>query len=342
MSGSRLIQTRRSILKTAGALAGAGLTAGCSVRASGEWRCSLPWSVREFHTSNAKRFADTVFEQSNGRLDIGIYPGAILGVKGPETIRILEEGIVEMAEMPAFQGVGSEPLLGLESLPFLVLTQGELKTLYDILRPVIEDIYRSHGLRIAYIVPWPNQNIYTRVAAPSLAALQGLKIRTYDRNTSDLMERLGLVPVQMPSQDVVPALASGVIDAVMTSTTTGAAQNYWSFLKYIYRTNHVWISNIMAVNGAAFDRLAVDVQAIFEETAATLEPDFWRVSADDDQTQLKILIDNGIEERVPDPEFLAEMQALARPMWREFGTRVGDPAPRIIDTFLERTGKQAL
>ena len=288
------------------------------------------------------RFSDRVSELTGGTLDIAVHAGAILGVKGPETIRVLEEGIVEMAEMPSFQGIGSEPILGMESLPFFVSSQDELRILYALLRPVMEDLYAARGLKIVYIVPWPNQNIYTRVEASNVAALSGVKIRTYDRNTTEMMERLGLVPVQMPSQDVAPALASGVIDAVMTSTTTGAAQNYGAFLNYIYRTSHVWISNIMAVNGRAFDRLTPGEQNAFLQAAHGLEPEFWRVSANDDQTQLAVLLENGIEERFPSSAMLEEMQSLARPMWREFSMRVGDPASRIINVFLEQTGKARL
>lgn len=315
--------------------------AGCGQR-DNAWNLSLPWSIREFHTANAQRFAREVRAATGDALDIRVHPGAVLGVKGPETIRVLEEGIVEMAEFPSFQGVGEEPLLGLESLPFLVRTQADLRTLYDVLRPELDRLYAAHGLAIAYIVPWPNQNIYLKFRPRGLADLQGLKIRTYDRNTSDLMTRLGLTPVQMPSQDVVPALASGMIDAVMTSTTTGAAQRYWEFLSYIYRTNHVWISNIMGVGLRPLDRLAADERAAFEDTARRLEPDFWRVSAADDADKLKLLVDNGIEVVQPDPALIDEMQALARPMWLEFIARVGPLAGRIVEEYLARTSQRPL
>ena len=311
------------------------LIASCEPQEGREWDMSLPWSVQEFHTQNALRFAQTVFEETGGALKINVHPGAVLGLKGPESMRALEEGLVQMAEMPAFQQVGEEPLLGLESLPFLVEDQEELRALYDILRPKINRIFAEHGLKIIYIVPWPNQNIYTKIPVHGLADLKGVKIRTYDKNTSELMDRLGLVPVQMPSQDVVPALASGVVNAVMTSTTTGAAQKYWEFLDYIYRTNHLWISNIMAVNLESWNRLDPGVREKIEAIAARLEPEFWAVSRNDDAAKLAILEAGGIMTVVPDPALLEEMRQDARPMWQAFANDVGPEAEEVLRAFLD-------
>ena len=314
----------------------------CDDRGTQVWDASLPWSVKEFHTQNAMRFADAVHQATDGQLTIKIHPGGALGLKGPGSLRALSEGIVDMAEMPAFQQVGAEPLLGLDSLPFLVRNHDELAILYKIMQPRLEAVFAKNNIKIIYMVPWPNQNIYTRSEMTSLDDLQGIKIRTYDKNTSELMERLGLAPIQMPSGDVVSALASNVVDAVMTSTTTGAAQNYWDFLSHIHRTNHVWISNFMAVNIKSWNALSPTVQTQVLATAHRLQPDFWEVSKADDLDKLALLVKNGITVVEPSAKLMADMQALARPMWEEYAIRVGDDAREIINTFLLRTERAPL
>ena len=312
----------------------------CGERPDKEWDMSLPSGFSEFHTQNAIKFSEEVFKVTKGKLKINVHPGAILGLKGPESIRALEEGLVDMAEMPTFQQVGVEPLLGLDSLPFLIRDQTDLRVLYSILRPKLEDLYASHNLKIIYMVPWPNQNFYTKIKTDKLSSLIGTKIRTYDRNSSELIERLGLGAVQLPSQDVVTALASGMVDGVMTSTTTGAAQKYWEFLNYIYRTNHLWVSNVMAVNLKSWNKLEPDVQQAVEDVAIKLEPVFWAVSKGDDQAKLKVLVENGIEVIEPSNQMMAEMRALATPMWQDFITRVGPIAQDIIEEYLEKTGQE--
>lgn len=316
--------------------------AACEDKGGEVWNASQPWSVTQYHVQNAYDFAEAVHEASGGALKIRVFPNAVLGLKGPESIRALEEGLVDMAEMPAFQEAGTEPVLGLESLPFLIEDQQELRLLYTFSRPAIEAAFARHRLKVLYIVPWPRQNIYTKRPVETLADLRGLKIRTYDRNTSRLMERLGMVPLQMPSQDVVPALASGMIDAVMTSTTTGAAQRYWEFLPTIVRTNHVWITNIMAVRRESWDALPEETRDAIENLLPEMEQRFWQVAAEDDQKKLEILLNNGMQVIEPTEELLNDMRARATPMWRQYREDAGAEAAAILDAFLAATGREDL
>jgi len=305
------------------------------------WDASLPWSAKEFHTKNAQDFADAINTATHGTLRINIHPGAVLGLKGPSSLRALGEGIVDMAEMAAFQQVGTEPILGIESLPFLVADQDELAILYEILQPKLDEIFARRGIKLLYMVPWPNQNLYFKREVHSISELAGTKIRTYDRNSSNMVARLGMSPVQLPSSDVTPALASGMIDGAMTSTTTAAAQNFQDFLSHIYRTNHLWISNFMGVNLGAYNALPATIQNQLTQIARDMQPGFWQVSSADDLAKLKILEAGGITTIEPSAEMMAEMRALARPMWREFADAVPG-AREVLKTYLARTGKEPL
>ena len=62
-------------------------------------------------------------------------------------------------------------------------------------------------------------------------------------------------PLNMATWKLGPALATGKIDAVMTSGSTAVAQKYWEFLNHTYTTNHLWASNAMAVSRAAAEGL---------------------------------------------------------------------------------------
>ena len=81
---------------------------------------SMPWGPTEFHTVNAQNFAKRVAEITAGRVQMTVHAAGSLGVKANETVRAIEDGTVAMAEFAGFQNVGDVPLLGIESLPFLV------------------------------------------------------------------------------------------------------------------------------------------------------------------------------------------------------------------------------
>lgn len=302
---------------------------------------SIPWSLNQFHTQNALRYAREVEALTDGRVTITVHPGAILGIKGPDSLRAAADGIVPLMEMAGFQQVGRAPLLGLESLPFLINTQDELRILYDIMRSDIEALFEDQGLKLLYVVPWPNQNLYTKGPIQSLADLKGLKIRSQDVNTTRLMRDMGLIPLQMPAPDVVPALATGAIDATITSTTTGAAQKYWEFLSHIYRSNHIWVSNMLVIHMDIWNSLsAADRQAI-EQASLQLEEAFWAISKADDLKQLARLLDqNMVVDELPD-DVLHIMRSKARPIWRDFVKRVPEAKP-ILHRYLERTKRPAL
>src|SRR5690606_22916937 len=158
---------------------------------------------------NAKTFAQTVKERSNGRVDITVHSGGALGLKGPEVLRAVRDGIVPIAEMNLSQQSGDMPLLSLETMPFLVRTSDELKTLYSFSRPAIEKALLQANQKLIYVVPWPSQMIFTKNPVKQLDDLKGVRIRTTDRNNSDMMERLGMSPLAMPYSDLIPALATG-------------------------------------------------------------------------------------------------------------------------------------
>lgn len=326
--------TRRSAL-TVGVSA---VAAACEQRSGHHWDLSQPWGPMEFHVVNARKFAAEVGKATDGALTIHVHAGATLGIKGPDTMRAVDEGIVDMADASAFQQVGTEPLLGLESLPYLVETFDELRQLYTIIREGIDAAYARHNQRVVYIVPWPNQNMFLDREVKSLDDLRGLKIRTYDKLSTDLALNLKMTPVQMPTTDVVAALAAGSLDAVMTSTTTAWAQKYWDFLKYTFRSNHTWSCVILSVNQQSLDRLTPAHREVFFALARKFEPEFWDVASRDDAEKLRILEENGMTTVEPSADLLAAMRAEASPVVRNFMAAVPESVP-LVERFLARVGR---
>lgn len=302
------------------------------------WDLSQPWGPMEYHVVHARQFAAEVAKATGGELNIHVHPGGTLGIKGPDTMRAVDEGIVDIADASGFQQVGTEPILGLESLPYLVETFDELRLLYEIIRPGIDAAYSRHNQRVLYIVPWPNQYFFIDREITTAEQLAGVKIRTYDKLSTDLAMNLKMTPVQMPTTDVVASLAAGSLDAVMTSTTTAWAQKYWDFLKFSFSTNHTWSCVIMSVNQQSVDGLTSGQRDALFGLARKMEPGFWDVASRDDAEKLKILEENGMKTIYPSPELLAAMRMQAAPVVENFMTAVPESAP-LIRKFLDRVGR---
>lgn len=301
---------------------------------------SLPWGPSEFHTTNAQRFAEEVGKVTRGAVTMKVHPGGALGIKANESVRAIEDRVVPMAEFAGFQNVGDIPLLGIESLPFLVDDYEQLRVMHGFARPAWEAALARRGQKVLYVVPWPSQNFFTKRPVKTIDDLKGVRMRTYDRLTADMVTAIGMVPQQMNNPDIVPALASGRLDAVMTSGTTAVSQKYWEFLKHTYNTNHLWASNLMVIGNDAWNRISAENRAAIEKLARDLEPQFWDVSRGEHSRRMGELRSNGMTVEVASPELLARMRAVTRPMWDQFAKTAGPEGAKILADYRARTGKQ--
>lgn len=325
-------------MQAAGGLALAGGIGAARAQAPTRWDVSIPWGPSEFHTVNAQRYATEVRNVTNGAVQLTVHPGGSLGVRANETVRAIGDGVVPMAEFAAFQNVGDLPLLGIESIPFLIGNYDELKVMHDLVRPTWERELERRGQTVLYMVPWPMQLFYFKRPIASAADLRGIRMRTYDRVTAEMVQRLGMVPQQLTNPDIVPALASGRVDAVMTSGTTAVAQRYWEFLKNAYVTNHLWATNLMVVNNDAFRRLPTATRTAMTDLAKRLEPEFWNVSKAEHDTRMGELRSHGMTVEDPPAALIQAMRQATATMVDDFA-RTNPAAAPIIQQFRQRVGR---
>lgn len=324
-------------MKTFGirALLLAALTAVASpALAETRWDMSVVWPEGNFHTQNAKTFADEVKKVTKGDVVITVHSGGALGIKGPEGMAAVRDGLVPIADILMNQQVGEAPVLGIETLPYLAPTTQDLALLHKFLRPKVEEVALKMNQKLLYMVPWPGQAVYSKNPIKTVDDLAGMKIRVVDANGHEFFSRLGAAPLQMPWGEVVPSLAAGTINGVTTSSSSGVDGSFWEFLSNMNTFNWQSSSNIVTVNLDAWKKLPAKDQAAIEEASKRLEGQFWLVSRAEDAKKLEILKSHGITVTSPSPELKAELMKRAMPMWDAFKARVPESAP-IIDSYLK-------
>ena len=283
---------------------------------------STVWPEANFHTQNAMRYAEEVKKATNGSVEIIVKAGGQLGFKGPEHLRAVRDGIVPMADILNIQQVGDEPLMGVESVPFLVGTPEELKVLHKYVRPEYDKIAARNNQKILFVVPWPTQYLQLKAKVTSVDGLKGIKIRVPDKNAVDMLNAVGMSPVLIPWGETVPALASGVVSGVSTSAVSGVDGKFWEFLKYLLPTNHVWSSQMVTINLDTWNKLKPEERKAMEDIAVKLEPSFWAESLKADTDSLKRLTDGGMEIVPVPPQMMADLRAKTAPLLDAFLKRV--------------------
>ena len=293
-----------------------------------------------FMVQNAKRFADEVAKETNGEVVITVRPGGSLGFKGPEQMRAVRDGMVPMADILLSQQIGDDAFFGVEGVPFLVSSQADLKALHKFVRPEFEKIAATkYKQKILYMVPSPAQYLFLKIKTDNLDGLKNIKIRGADKMTVDTVSAIGMSGVLIPFGELIPALASGRVDGVATSATTGVDAKFWEFMKYIYPTNHTWSTNMVNINLSTWAKIPPQHQKTIEAIAARLEPEFWAVSADADAESLKKLTANGMEVVPISPTMMEDMRKKAEPLLEEYLKRAPSAAP-FIKEYLAAVGRK--
>jgi TRAP-type C4-dicarboxylate transport system substrate-binding protein len=242
---------RRTLLATALATS---LSFAAGAHAQAKWDLASAYPAFNFHSQNLAQFAKDVDSATQGALKITNHNGASL-FKAPEIKRAVQGGQAQSGEffMVSFQN--EWPIFGADGLPFLASSYGEAFKLYQAQKPLLQKKLDQQGMVLLYAVAWPPQGIYTKKPVQSAADLKGMKWRVYSPTTARIGELVGAQPVTIQEAELSQALATGVIEGLITSSATGADNKLYENLKYYYNVQ-AWIpKNAVVANKRAFEAL---------------------------------------------------------------------------------------
>ena len=185
-----------------------------------EWDFATANAPGNYQTKLDQQFASEILAATNKEVKVTIHPGGQLGFKGPEMLSTIRDDLVPIGSFQFAQQVGLDPMLGASSLPYLVSGFDEMQTFRAISRPYYDAEFKRFNQKLLFVVPWPGQNIFSKAELSGPDTFRTMKIRTTDRAGSGFFRGLGASPAQIPWGEVVPALATGVIDSVSTSTSS--------------------------------------------------------------------------------------------------------------------------
>jgi TRAP-type C4-dicarboxylate transport system substrate-binding protein len=114
-----------------------------------------------------------------------------------------------------------DPIFGVDSVPFLATSYRDAEKLWKVSRKAVESRFEKQGMRVLYAVPWPPQGIYSTKPIESMADMKGLKMRAYNPYTSRIAELAGAQPVTIQAAELAQAMATGAVNANITSGATG-------------------------------------------------------------------------------------------------------------------------
>jgi len=326
---SKMIVSRRALMAAA---VGLSLGASAPVLAQTKWNLASAYPPSNFHTENLARFAEDLREATDGALDITLHANATL-YKAPEIKRAVQTGQAQAGEVLISLHENEEPNFGIDVVPFLAASYEDARKLWEASRPVIEEKLAAQGLKLLYAVPWPPQGIFAKKEINTVEDLKGAKWRAYNVGTTRIAELVGAQPVTVQAAELPQALATGVVNAFMTSGATGVDSKAWETMSHYYDTQ-AWIpKNVVFVNQEAFDALDPEAQKAVLDAAAAAEERGWRTSQEKTKEYLETMAANGMTVQPPSPELAAGLKKIGEQLTADWLKNAGAAGQAAIDAY---------
>ena len=321
-------------MKSVKLLAVAFAVAGCGAAfAQTKWDMPTPYPPTNLHTENIQQFVAEVEKASGGKLKIQVHPGASL-FKAPEIKRAVQSGQAQIGEILLSGYANEDPMYGLDSVPFLATSYADARKLWQASRKAVEDRFAKQGLKVLYAVPWPPQGLYSK-AKPiqSAADLKGLKWRAYNPGTAKIAELVGAQPVTIQAAELAMAVATGAVEAHMTSGATGVDSKLYEHSKYYYDTQAWLPKNVVFVNQKAFDALDKATQDAIVRAADAAQERGWKSSEDKNKQYLDALAKGGMTVGPPPAALRADLQKIGATMTADWIKAAGADGQAVVDAY---------
>ncbi|HEY5291228.1 MAG TPA: TRAP transporter substrate-binding protein DctP, partial [Burkholderiales bacterium] len=139
------------------------------------------------------------------------------------------------------------------------------------------------------------------------------------------------IPTTVQVPEVPQAFLTGLVDAMITSGSTGVDTQAWDYLKYYYDTEAFLPQNMVIVNKAGFAKLDPAAQKAVTDAAAKAEERGWATSAAENQSYMKTMAAKGINVLKPNAKLAAELNAIGAAMAQQWVTKTGPDAQAILN-----------
>jgi TRAP-type C4-dicarboxylate transport system substrate-binding protein len=321
----------RTISKTI--LAGvAALALSSQAALADKWDMPMAYADGNFHTQNAKLFADAVKVATGGKLEIVVHGGGSL-FKGNEIKRAVQTGQAPIGERLLSAHQNENILFGTDSIPFLATSFDASAKLWKAMRPTVEKVLEKQNLVLLYAVPWPPQGLYFKKPVNSKADTKGVKFRSYNSATARIAELMGMLPVQVEAAELSQALATGVAESFISSGSTGYDRKVWEHLTHFYEVNAWLPRNYVFANKDAWNKLDEGTRNIVKGVAMLAEQAGTTKSQQLTDWYMAQLAANGMKVQPAGDKLRGELEEIGATMTGEWLAKAGADGKAIVDAF---------
>lgn len=281
--------------------------------------------------------AAAVARRTDGRIAIRPIPDGRSGLRTREQLGAVADGRFAMASSFAGALAEESPIFLLSSLPFVTQSAEDARALAEAALPLYEQLFERCSQKPLYVSPWPPTGLWSARAVDSVTALRALTVRTYDNASAEVFARAARAARAVSFSDLPPMLASGDVDAVLSSGDGDAGRRLQAHLKHFTAINYAVPLSFGTVSLEAWNRLNPHDQDAIAAAGRETTARQWAVLAGRVERNHATFRQNGVQvvER-PAADVMAALLGAATQTLADWRRAAGNDAARILDAHARR------
>lgn len=274
------------------------------------------YGANNFHTKGAVEFSSLVKDYSKGSVNITVHAGSSL-VKG-NPLKAVKDGTVAMTDMFIPFTSGGGKVFGISALPFIAQSYDDAYKLYQISKPAYEKTAKKWNQKFLYSVTWPASGFYSKKEMTSISDFKGVKTRTYDKNSASFVNSAGGNAVALPWGEVYSALRTGMVNSVVTSSSSGKDGKFWEVLDNFTKIKYAFPLQAVTINLDYWNSMNKSQQTSMLKAAKEIEDKQWKAVRLEDKNALDTMSKNGMKINEASPALKKELALIANYMLEKY------------------------
>jgi TRAP-type transport system periplasmic protein len=223
---------------------------------------------------------DGVAQKSNGRIEVKLSSWPEMNLSGPEIIRVVRSGQIDIGTANVNTVAGDVPFLDGIDLPGLLPDLDMARKVSDAMLPIANKELARFNVRIVSIIPYSAQVLFCRKPISGFADLKGLKVRSSSPSLNDLLTGISAQPVIVNFAEVYGALERGVVDCGVTGTGSGNAARWYEVATHMYTLPLGWSLAGYYVNLSWWNGLDPAIRTFMTAALKDVDTAQWTVGFD--------------------------------------------------------------
>lgn len=287
-----------------------------------------------------QKFADLVKEKSDGKMQVQVFPAAVLG-SDRVLVEGAQKGTLEIGVSSTPNLANFSPMYAVFDLPYITSPKHQ-QSFYKSMDPggalntYFKKVANDIGMEPIMYAEYGYRN-FVSVGRPLTKAsdLSGLKMRTTDSPVEvDVAKAFGTNPAPIAWGEVYTALQQGTIDAEGNTFPHLYGAKHNEVLKYAITSNHNYGMQVAMANKKWWDGLAPESQAVIQAAAAEAlkmqREDFYPKN---EAAARKAFTDGGIKIHDASDADVAEFHRLTKPVFDAYAAKLpADLVKMVQDT----------